>query len=157
MRIEAARIGRRKAISTAALIAAAATTLGACSAFDSDRPDGDLVFLAETWSIDIPASAETTSYYGTESDFQGGRDDVYEVSIEAADRVGYWDHSQFTGSATPSLEPSPQTIVAASEASVDQRVLDRLRCRSPEEQGQDYLLLCFDDDTERYLVFEQIF
>lgn len=156
MRNGEGRIGHRKAISTAALIVAVASTLGACSAFDSDRPDGDLVFLAENWSIDIPASAETTSYYTTKSDFQGGRDDVYEVSMEAADRVGYWDHSQFTESATSSLEPSPQTIIAASEAPIDQSVLDRLRCRKPEQQGQDYLLLCFDDDAERYLVFEQI-
>lgn len=157
MRNDEGRIGRRKAISTAALIAAVASTLGACSTFDSERPDGDLVFLAENWSIDIPGSAETASYYTSESDFQGGREDVYVVSIEAADRVGYWDLSQFTESATSALEPSPQTIIAASEAPVEQSALGRLRCRSSEEQGQDYLLLCFDDDTERYLVFEQIF
>src|SRR5699024_4712176 len=80
-----------KRLASMAVLGASLATLSSCSSTDSTQPEGDISFIEENWEIEAPESAETVEYYSTDSDFQGGREDVYVISMAESDRSGYWD------------------------------------------------------------------
>ena len=77
-----------KRLASMAVLGASLATLSSCSSTDSTQPEGDISFIEENWEIEAPESAETVEYYSTDSDFQGGREDVYVISMAEWDRAG---------------------------------------------------------------------
>ncbi|WP_443371944.1 hypothetical protein [Brachybacterium alimentarium] len=142
-----------------AIIGASLGALVSCSLSDSTQPEGDTSFIESNWGIEAPESAATVEYYSTDSDFQGGREDVYVISMEESDRSGYWNDSGYTldSSEVARREISPQSISESSGAELDEVFFESLKCREPEERDQNYIVSCFNPTDGNFYVFEEIF
>ena len=148
-----------KRLASMAVLGASLATLSSCSSTDSTQPEGDISFIEENWEIEAPESAETVEYYSTDSDFQGGREDVYVISMAESDRSGYWDESEYTFTSSEGMrgETSPESITENSEADLDEELFESIRCRGPEERDQNYLISCFNPVDGNFYIFEEIF
>ena len=148
-----------KRLASMAVLGASLATLSSCSSTDSTQPGGDISFIEENWEIEAPESAETVEYYSTDSDFQGGREDVYVISMAESDRSGYWDESEYTITSSEGMrgETSPESIAENSEADLDEELFESIRCRGPEERDQNYLISCFNPVDGNFYIFEEIF
>ena len=148
-----------KRLASMAVLGASLATLSSCSSTDSTQPEGDISFIEENWEIEATESAETVEYYSTDSDFQGGREDVYVISMAESDRSDYWDESEYTFTSSEGMrgETSPESIAENSEADLDEELFESIRCRGPEERDQNYLISCFNPVDGNYYIFEEIF
>ena len=133
----------------------ASLVLAGCDV-DSD-PEPDLDRVRSVWEMDIPADAEVEDYWSSEVDLQGGRDDLYVVSIPQTSRGGTWDPVQYTEGVPASGSPDPADIARASGAPLAEDIFDELSCQEPVRRGQDYILLCYHPRDDLFYIFEQVF
>ena len=151
--------GQFKRLARMTVLGASLAALASCSSTDSTQPEGDISFIEENWEIEVPEGSETVEYYSTDSDFQGGREDVYVISIAEPDQSDYWDESEYTLTSSEGArgETSPESIAESSEANPDGETLESLKCRNPEERDQNYLTSCFNPMDGNFYIFEEIF
>lgn len=92
------------------ILAVAALTTGctACKPESDSSPSGDTEYVSDTWGIGFPSGTEIVNHYSSESDFQGGRDDICILDIPAQEG-GYWATSAFT-SAPSSIASGGQPL-----------------------------------------------
>lgn len=133
----------------------AALVLAGCEV--SNDPEPDLDRVRALWTMNVPVDAEVEDYWSSEVDFQGGRDDLYVISIPEKSRVEAWDTAGYTEGVPLGDSPSPADIARSSGASIAEDVYDELTCRKPIRQGQDYILICYHQGDDLFYVFEQIF
>lgn len=129
--------------------------LGGCSADLSTPPDPDLGRVEQVSDIEVPSGATIQEYYSSESDFHGGRDDVYILDIPTEQRTGIWDPSEY-GEGVPS-DISGRVSEIVESAAAPQDLPRDLTCGPSITKDQNLLLVCFSAAGDSFLLIEQIF
>lgn len=148
---------RRTTLALGSVGAALALLLSGCDLELSAPPEPDLDRLESVGEMEVPAGADVLEYYSSEVDFHGGRDEVYVLALPASGRTGIWDPSTYTAGILEDGTPTPAEIIESANADITHDELSSLRCAEPRRANQNYLLICYDAETDTFTLFEQIF
>lgn len=154
----------RRAAATVACLVLGSGALAACEApAVIAEPSGDLRIMADTWDLELPASAVLEEHHSSEHGPHGERDAVYVLSLDASSAAGHWDPTDYTSSVSDVEPIIVRDIVESAAAPWTDAELQALRCRSPEApgtvtpEGNDHLATCIDPEDGTYVIFERIF
>jgi hypothetical protein len=150
-------VNRRDLLRGAATALAGGVTvlLAGCNT-DATYSDTDMAkkFLKDQWGITLPHGTTVDRYYSSESDFQGGRDDVYVIDTPEAASSGFWQLDKYNSPLDNDSLAFAKSVLKSSGASFD---LSTFRCTEITEDGQDALLSCYDRAAKHFVLFERIF